>query len=135
MNINSDLGCFRAMDPDMALGSSPGIDYTMALGDSTGLSDSHDPGSGMVLEHQHGHWLQPRPLASMWPLVAIWAMGINTDCGCGRIMGPRHSSWQQSRLGRHHGPRLLAKVTQINMSPVAVWPSVTNMAAGGSPDP
>ncbi|KAL6087887.1 hypothetical protein STEG23_014390 [Scotinomys teguina] len=43
----------RAVDPDVALGSSPDPDITMVPGDSTGHSDQHDPCSGMALGHQH----------------------------------------------------------------------------------
>ena len=35
-DINSDPGCGRAMNPNMALGSSPGTDDIMAPGISTG---------------------------------------------------------------------------------------------------
>lgn len=39
------------MDPDIALGSSPGIDDTMTLGDSTGHSDLYGPGRGSAIGH------------------------------------------------------------------------------------
>ncbi|ERE69923.1 hypothetical protein H671_6g16788 [Cricetulus griseus] len=43
MDLNSDSGCHRAMDPDMALGCSSGPDDIITLGSSSGLIDWHGP--------------------------------------------------------------------------------------------
>lgn len=47
-------GCRRAMDPDVALGSSSGPNVIMALGGNTSHSDQHGGGSSMALGHTHG---------------------------------------------------------------------------------
>ena len=52
--INSDSGCCRATDPDMALGNSPDPDHSMATGDSAGHTGQHDPSGGTTLGHQQG---------------------------------------------------------------------------------
>ena len=52
MAINTDPGCCKAMDPDMAPDNSPGPDGIMSSTGSTGHSDQHGPGGSMVLEHQ-----------------------------------------------------------------------------------
>ena len=84
-DFNQDSGCCRAMNPDMVLGSSPGLDNTMAPGDSAGHSDQYGPGSGKVLRHPHGHRLWPRPQAAVWSLLAIWIMSSNTH--------PKEKGW------------------------------------------
>lgn len=43
LDINTDPGCSRAMDSDMALSRSSGPHVTMALGSSEGHSDLHGP--------------------------------------------------------------------------------------------
>lgn len=37
-DVNKDSGCSRTTDPDMALGSSPGLDATLVLGDKQAFS-------------------------------------------------------------------------------------------------
>lgn len=54
MNINTDPGCNRASDPDMALGSSPGTDNTIVLGGKQAshislFSTAFDPSLSMNL--------------------------------------------------------------------------------------
>ena len=46
------------------------------------------PYGGIVLRYQRGHRLWSRPWASMWLLVATWAIDINTDPSCGQTMFP-----------------------------------------------
>ena len=60
----------------------------MAPGGSRGHADWCGPGSNMALMCQHGHRLQPRLWASLWPLVAPQTVDINIDPGCGRTMDP-----------------------------------------------
>lgn len=43
--INSDPRYYRAMDPGIVPGSSPGLNDTMALGGKAGHSGWHGPGS------------------------------------------------------------------------------------------
>ena len=40
LDINSDPGCFRTTDPDVALCGSPNLDDTMAPDDTMALSDN-----------------------------------------------------------------------------------------------
>lgn len=79
IDINPNPGSYRAMDRDMAAGSSSGPDDAVTQSDRAGRSDQHGPGSSMALEHSHGHRLWSRSLESMRPLVATWAMNINRD--------------------------------------------------------
>ena len=55
LDINTELGCSKATDPDMAFGSSLGPVDTMFLDGSTGHSDWHDPGNTMSLRSQHDY--------------------------------------------------------------------------------
>lgn len=79
MDISSFSGRCKAIDPDTALGSSP---------------DRMSPWPRVAAHAyqidtvKYGHRLWPRPRASMWPLVATWAMNINTDPGFRRTMNP-----------------------------------------------
>lgn len=57
-------------------------------GNWVGHSDQDVPGGCMVLGCPHGQKLWLRLQASMWPLVAAWAMDTNTDPGCGRTTDP-----------------------------------------------
>lgn len=57
IDINSDPGCYRAIDPDIALCKIPSQDNTLTLGDSTDPSDQHVLGGNMALGHPHGHRL------------------------------------------------------------------------------
>ncbi|ERE65565.1 transmembrane protease serine 11B-like protein [Cricetulus griseus] len=54
-DIKTELSYSRAMDPDMALGNSPGPDVTTDPDGSTGLLDQHDPCGGTSFEYRHGH--------------------------------------------------------------------------------
>lgn len=71
------------MDPDMALSISLGPDHTKTTCGIVGHSDQFGSSHGQVLEHQHGHKFQPRPV---WPLVVAWAM--DPDPRCGRTTDP-----------------------------------------------
>lgn len=93
----------------------------MAMGGRVSYSGHHGPGSGMSLGLQYGH----RSQASLWPLVAMGAMDINTETGCSRttnpdmvlgsILGPDvtmdlggytgHSDQRRVALGHQHDPR------------------------------
>ena len=68
----------------LALSSSSGLDSTRAQGGSTSHLDQHGCSDGLVLGHQQGLRLWPKPWASVWPLVATWVTNINTDPGCYR---------------------------------------------------
>lgn len=48
---NTDHGCGRSSDLDMAPGSNLDLDDTVALGGSAGYSDLHDLSRGSTLEH------------------------------------------------------------------------------------
>lgn len=52
-------GCCRALDPDIALCSSPGLGDTMILGDRVGHSDQDVSSGSMTLIHHHNHRLRP----------------------------------------------------------------------------
>ena len=78
-------------DPDR------GPEDTMAPGGSARHSDQHGLSSGSTPIPQHCHRWQSRTWASLWPLVATWAMNINTDPSCGRTTDP------DMVLGHHHG--------------------------------
>ncbi|KAL6036658.1 hypothetical protein STEG23_005376 [Scotinomys teguina] len=95
----TDPGCSRSMDPDMALGCASSQDATMALGGSTWHSDLYGPSGSMTLRHQHGPRCQPRPLASVWPLVVTGPKDINSDPGCGRSQ-----TYLDIALGSMSGP-------------------------------
>lgn len=82
-NINSDPGCYRATDPGRALCSSLGPNDTVALSDNTDHSDPDVSSGNMAFRHPPGHRLGPDPGASLWLLVPMWTMNINTDAGCG----------------------------------------------------
>lgn len=69
-DMNSNPGCHRVMDPDMALCSSPVPDNSLASGNSSDHSDQDVPGGNMALKCLHGNRLQPRPRASMCSFVA-----------------------------------------------------------------
>ena len=71
MDINTDSGCCRVMDPDLQIPSprSLGLDIIFLLvflSDSTGHSDQHIPSSIMALGHQNDHRWWPRPWAFSW---------------------------------------------------------------------
>ena len=74
LDINSDPGCYRAMDQDRDFGRSPGLDNIMVQGedhtdhrvsgDSTTLGHSHD--SQFRLRSQAYLWWQHRQETSRW---------------------------------------------------------------------
>lgn len=80
MDINTNLGCNRTIDTDIAHGSSPGQDDTMSPRCSTGFSDLYDPGRGsapdtnMVLVGGldpwclHGPWWQYIDISCGWTM-------------------------------------------------------------------
>ena len=67
LDIDSDPGCFRTTDPDVALCGSPNLDDTMApddtmaLSDNAGHSDQDVPGDNTAFGCPPGHTLWPRP--------------------------------------------------------------------------
>ena len=80
MNISPDPSHYRAIDPDMALGSDP----SMASG-STSYPDQYDSCSSMVLRHQGVlRWLT-RPQSATWLLVVTGTTDIGSDPGCCRV--------------------------------------------------
>ncbi|KAK7821257.1 hypothetical protein U0070_000203 [Myodes glareolus] len=81
-DTNSNPDCCRATDPDKAFGSNPGLDNSVVPDNREVYSDQHGPGSSTAPGHTHEHRLWPRPRARLWPLVATWAMDINTDPDC-----------------------------------------------------
>lgn len=83
-DTNSKPDCCRATDPDKAFGSNPGLDNSVVPDNREVHSDQHDPGSSTAPGHTYEHRLWPRPRARLWPLVATWAMNINTDPDCER---------------------------------------------------
>lgn len=88
MDFNTDCDCSRAKDPGMALGSSSGSYTSMALGGNACHSGLYGAGRAIDLGHQHGQRWWPRSWISVWPLVATWTTGINTDHSCERAMDP-----------------------------------------------
>lgn len=83
MDITADLGCSRAIDPDLTFNRNPVLDDTMAMGDCRGHLDQCGTNLAKPLD-QRGHRLCPKPQISVWSLVATWASDINTDPGSGR---------------------------------------------------
>ena len=74
----------------------------------------------MVLRHQHGLRLWPRPQVSVWPLVVSWVTNINIEPDCGRTGDP------DMVLGSSPGldvtspwSQVAVQDTQIGMAPVA----------------
>lgn len=66
-------GCCRALDPDIALCSSPGLGDTMILGDRVGHSDQDVSSGSMTLIHHHNHRLRPRAATQLTALATqIW---------------------------------------------------------------
>lgn len=88
LDTTSEPCLHRATDPDTAFCSSLGQDDTMDPGDRASHSDQDVPGGCMVLGSPRGQRLRLRPQASMWSLVAAWAMDTNSDPGCGRTTDP-----------------------------------------------
>lgn len=83
MDINRNSGCGKATDPNMALGSSPGLNNTMASGDS--VFYSMDMVSSTALEHQRGHCiLDPRHLCTIW-----WQQDPLTSTRPPAVVGPQ----------------------------------------------
>lgn len=72
-------GCYRATDPDKALGSRPGPDDTLFLGGSMGHPYLYGTRCGMTpwLHPHHRFW--PTSWASVWDLVTACATEFNTD--------------------------------------------------------
>lgn len=74
------------------------------------------------------------PWASMWPLEAPQAIGINTDPGHGRTKDP------DMFPGSGLDPYVMMALVGFTDYPdyhgqVAGWPSNANMYPGGNPDP
>ena len=62
--INTDPGCSRATDSDMALGNRLGLDVTMIRpGVSAGHPHQYGPGGSMALGYQHDLWWLTRSQA------------------------------------------------------------------------
>lgn len=99
-DINPDPGCCGTTDPDMTLGSNPGLDNTMAPSDSTGHSGQHDPSGGTTLGHPQVYRLQPTPWASVWSSVGTWARDINTD----PVVEPRTQTLSQTAASTQLSP-------------------------------
>lgn len=81
-DINTESGSGRTMDPDIILGSIPGLDYSACHPHHRG------PCSSVVLIHQYGPREHPRPLASAQFLMVSGATDIITDHGCRRTTDP-----------------------------------------------
>lgn len=76
--VNSDPVCCRAVDPDMALGSSVGLDDTMDPVGSTSHQISVAPALAWLLDAYLATSGSP-DTASLWPLVVTWGMDGHTD--------------------------------------------------------
>ncbi|KAL6086256.1 hypothetical protein STEG23_002988, partial [Scotinomys teguina] len=63
----------------MTFGSSFSQAYTMAPNSRAGHIQQHGCGNCVFLRPQHGHMWWSRTQAFLWPVVATWAMDINTD--------------------------------------------------------
>ncbi|XP_052574744.1 uncharacterized protein LOC128097911 [Peromyscus californicus insignis] len=127
VDINSDPGCCRAMEPDIAPRSNPGWADTMAPGDSTGHSDLHGLGYS-------------RPWSSAQPSLATKAMNINKDPSCYKVIDPEMAptaAQAQAQMSSCRPPQRLvaAQASQINMAPAVAWPLDTKMATGSGPHP
>lgn len=103
--MHSDPGYWKATDPDMALGSGLGLKDIMGTCGNPGLSDQLSPSGCMALGHLQGPRLWPKSQASMQPLVAIWAMDINSDPGYCRTMDSDMVLSRSLGPGCHQGPR------------------------------
>lgn len=116
LDINTDPGCIRVMDPVMALYSSSGLHETMALGNSDGHSNWHGPGTTQPSDTNILTRLWPRTWASMWGWKQQGPLNIRTDLGfhrktdpaivLGSSPGPDVTMAQvQSKPPRQHGHR------------------------------
>lgn len=99
IDINTDSGCSRNMNPDMVFGNTPRPDVIMAL---VGIADCpywHGSSGGMALENHHvSRWLS-RLQTSSWPSTTTRATNINTYLGCSRATDPGMA------LGSSSGPK------------------------------
>lgn len=73
------------------------------------------PASCSKTVHRHQLWLIHRPRTSTWPLVVTWALDVDTDPDCSRIMDP------DVVLGDSTDPvitmvSLVAQITHNNMT-------------------
>lgn len=147
-DTNTEPGCCRATDPEMALGGRHGLNDTVASVDSSAHPNWPDSGGATALRSQHGHRLQHRSWASTWPLVATWAREINTNSGCHRTMDPdmvlNCSLVQVVTIAsggcvgypdchaplRQHIPQTLPWPQVVVPPQAPTWPSVTTEATG-----
>lgn len=90
-NINTNPGCDRARDPDMALGDCPGPDNTITSVAASFFDTNMATGYGLDSRHSCGLWCHLWPQTSQTPTV----VGPQTQTGL----------QQQSRLGCHRGSR------------------------------
>lgn len=114
MDISTIPGCGWAIDPDMALSSSPGPDDTMVPGDSVGHSDWHDPGGGMAFRNQHstGCSLDLGHPCDLWSYHGPWTSTKT-------LAMVRHDPYQQPGV-RCRGPTWQLQATQFGMALVTV---------------
>ena len=81
-DINTVCGCGRDMEPDMAPGKSPDSDVFIDLGSSTGYSGLLVPSRDSTFRHKPGSRWWLRLLTSVWTLMVLQVMDINTEPSC-----------------------------------------------------
>ena len=76
-DINTEPGCSRAIDPDIALSRSFDLDITMDLGGSADLLVQHGLCRGATQRCQHSHSCEPILWIFIGPSVVIGATNMN----------------------------------------------------------
>lgn len=98
-DINTDPGCYSAIDRDIrpppSPSSSPGPDVIMLPSGSTNYSDQHGHGSSIALGHQNGYRWYPILQATPWPWwqhrswTSTWTLAVREpDMAVGSSPGP-----------------------------------------------
>ena len=121
-NINTNPGCDRARDPDMALGDSPGPDNIITSVAGSFFDTNMATGYGLDSRHSCGLWCHLWPQTSQTPTV----VGPQTQTGL----------QQQCRLGCHHGSRWQCRPLRSTWPwlwhdpQIPIWPHVTAQTRG-----
>lgn len=132
--INTDLACNRAMDPDMAIGSSLGLDIIKALGGSTSHSYQPGPGSSTALRCQHGRrWHQAPGILEAFGVSAqiLAAVGPGTQtwplAGAQDPISPSLLQFCLLQQHRNYSASLFPPVSSLLIMPAPSHPHVMRL--------